>query len=747
MDPGTYLSIAGVAFQSAVFAVKAFRKGLSFSRDAERLVLRLEVERFRLQMWGENCGLATVGTGREEAGRAKDEGDSGGSVAKTNQEWRQQHDGMLPRLLPLCDVLRHQLDDVAALFREHDALSERYGLEPTTDEPTRSDKLAELVARMQRSFRRSRPRGRAVEEEKGEDEEEEPDTNDEDEDPKDAAAAAAAEPGRMRRKTSTWNKIRWSVLDLAKFEALVAELAAHVTRLNQLLAESSFGHHHYHQHHPPQPDANDVRVSIVVVGSAVDRESIDLVRSAVASAAASPASASALLRSGIERKAISADLPASLLLPPPPPLLLPPQPTTAAAARGSLRLADFALPDNFPRLSRFLAERKGGGGGLFLFERKDFDRDISPDDKRRLTERIRRLVVLLGGPRDPALLTPRAEGCIHDAEHYCWWLVFCFTEDDDGTQQQQRQQQRRQNPPTTALTLPLDRHQPISLRLLIDPKTKFRPPLEQRYALASALAGTLSELYRSSWLHKGIRSDNILFQPSSTSSPSFSSSSSSSSSSSLATTTLPLPPDFHRRPLLCGFDYTRHESEWATIDRARRSPDVAAALYRHPAYQGAAAQGYSLRYDLYSLGLVLLEVALWAPLSNFLEGRPARATSKVAVTAANGTSTTTTTTTTTARAEITLSKDMKTFHEPHARLLRRHVLRHVDAELAFRAGSPYRAAVGYCLGGDDDADGAAAGRDDDPWSVPSAAAHPALEFYDRVVVPLARLANAAAASA
>ncbi|KAL8303160.1 hypothetical protein RB600_006865 [Gaeumannomyces tritici] len=601
MDPGIYLSIAGVAFQSAVFAVKAFRKGLSFSRDAERLVLRLEVERFRLQMWGENCGLATVRTSREEAGRAKDEGDSGSGVAKTNQERQQQHDGMLPRLLPLCDVLRHQLDDVAALFREHEALSERYGLEPTTDEPTRSDKLAELVTRMQRSFRRSRPRGGAAEEEKGEDEEEEPDTDDEDEDPM-QDAAAAAEPGRMRRKTSTWNKIRWSVLDLAKFEALVAELAAHVTRLNQLLAESSFGHHH-HQHHPPQPDANDVRVSIVVVASAVDRESIDLVRSAVASAAAaatSPASASALLRSGIERKAISADLPASLLLPSPPPLLLPPQP--AAAARGSLRLADFALPDNFARLSRFLAERNGGGGGggLFLFERKDFDRDISPDDKRRLTERIRRLVVLLGGPRDPALLTPRAEGCIHDAEHYCWWLVFCFTEDDDGTQQQQQQQQqqqRRQNPPTTALTLPLDRHQPISLRLLIDPKTKFRPPLEQRYALASALAGTLSELYRSSWLHKGIRSDNILFRPSS--SPPFSSS---------PTTTLPLPPDFHRRPLLCGFDYTRHESEWATIDRGRRSPDVAAALYRHPAYQGAAAQGYSLRYDLYSLGLVLLEV-------------------------------------------------------------------------------------------------------------------------------------------
>ncbi|KLU87115.1 hypothetical protein MAPG_06120 [Magnaporthiopsis poae ATCC 64411] len=718
MDPGTYLSIAGMAFHSAVFAVKAFRKGLNFSRDAERLVLRLEVERFRLQMWGENCGLATAptaktasdGGGGEDAEETAKERDDGSVAARKQQQEQQAR--LLPRLVPLCDILRHQLDEIAALFREHEALSDRYGLEPTTEEPTRSGKLVELVARMQRSFRRSRQK------ESEDADEEEPDMDEDDNDDTVTKDAAAAEPGRMRRKTSTWNKIRWSILDLAKFEALVAELAAHVTRLNQLLAESSF-------HHParPGPDANDVRVSIVVVGSAVDRESIDLVRSAVADA--SSASASALLRSGIERKAISADLPrpTASSLPPPP---------TASVAAGSLRLADFALPEGFSRLPRFLAEKKNGNGSaLFLFERKDFDRDVSLDDKRRLTERIRRLVMLLGGPRDPAFLTPRAEGCIHDAEHYCWWLVFRFSEED------QQQQQQQQKPSTLALHH--DNHQPISLRLLLDPKTKFRPPLEQRYVLASALAGTLSELYRSSWLHKGIRSDNILFRPCT----------SGSSSTAPILPDLPLPPDFFRTPLVCGFDYSRHESEWATIDRARRSPDVAAALYRHPAYQGAAAQGYRLRYDLYSLGLVLLEVALWAPLSNFLEGRPARGGGGGKT---NGTTTTPTTTTTTTTT-TTLSKDMKTFHEPHARLLRRHVLKHVDAELAFRVGSPYHAAVKFCLGeadgdsddksGDGTADVTAV---DDPWSVPSAAANPALEFYDRVVVPLARLANTAASA-
>lgn len=43
-------------------------------------------------------------------------------------------------------------------------------------------------------------------------------------------------------------------------------------------------------------------------------------------------------------------------------------------------------------------------------------------------------------------------------------------------------------------------------------------------------------------------------------------------------------------------------------------------MYRHPNYQGEAAQGYKVQYDVYSVGLVLVEIALWMPLGSFLEG-------------------------------------------------------------------------------------------------------------------------------
>jgi hypothetical protein len=43
------------------------------------------------------------------------------------------------------------------------------------------------------------------------------------------------------------------------------------------------------------------------------------------------------------------------------------------------------------------------------------------------------------------------------------------------------------------------------------------------------------------------------------------------------------------------------------------------SLYRHPNYQGEAAQGYKIQYDIYSVGLVLMEICMWEPLTRFWE--------------------------------------------------------------------------------------------------------------------------------
>ncbi|KAI6279193.1 hypothetical protein MCOR28_002835 [Pyricularia oryzae] len=674
MDPGTYIAVAEIAFRTASFAVRTFRNGLNFSKDAEQLVLRFELERFRLHLWGENSGLVPVpGSGD----RPK----------------------LPPRLEPLCEVLKNQLEEIAGLFCQHGTLSDRYGLARTDEAPTKSERVADLVQRMQKSF--SPRRAGLIKDEDEEIEVEEIETSLQ---RLDTGNSSRSSSGSIRMTTSAWKKIRWSILDLKRFEALVSNLSSRVSTLNQLLTEAS---------QQRKAQENDSRINIVLVGSAVDQESLNLLRAAVS---VYPDTSQARL--GVERKAISADIP-----------WLPPMPALrpAPSQRRGLRLADFNLPREYEpgtAPARFLAAKKSpqpDDDGLFLFEKKVYDRGIKPDDKRKLTERIQRLVLLLSKPKSPTFLTLEAEGCIQDPEHYCWWLVFRY--------------------PSPLLPSPTNQpghrtQAPVSLAALLDPRTRFRPPLEQRYMLASRIAGTFSELFSSSWLHKGIRSENMAF-------PTLA----SSSSSSLTIDTAQLSSIGGTNAVLsslvvCGFDYSRQESEAATIDQARSSGDVATAMYRHPRYQGAAAQGYRLEYDLYSLGLVLLEIALWRPLASFLEGKPACAPAQnagksifAAAAAAGGGP----------REEVRLSRGMKLFHRPHALLLNKMVLRHVDSELAFRVGSPYHRAVVYCLKAADvyDDENGDVERFSDEEDL---ASHPALEFYNHVVVPLARLSAATAES-
>ncbi|TLS24362.1 hypothetical protein PpBr36_08941 [Pyricularia pennisetigena] len=681
MDPGTYIAVAEIAFRTASFAVRTFRNGLNFSKDAEQLVLRFELERFRLQLWGENSGLVPLpGSGE----RPK----------------------LPPRLEPLCEVLKNQLEEIAGLFCQHGTLSDRYGLARTEEAPTKSERVADLVLRMQKSFL---PRRTSLVKDEDEDEDVDVEEIETSLQRLGTGASSKSSSGPVKMTTSAWKKIRWSILDLKRFEALVSNLSSRVSALNQLLTEAS---------QQRKAQENDSRINIVLVGSAVDQESLNLLRAAVSGYPdTSPA------RLVVERKAISADVP---WLPPMP--ALPPAPSQ----RRGLRLADFNLPRAYEAgtaPARFLTTRKaaaqGDDGNLFLFEKKVYDRGIKPDDKRKLTERIQRLVLLLSKPKGPTFMTLAAEGCIQDPEHYCWWLVFRY--------------------PSPLLPSPtsLPGHvtqTPVSLATLLDPRTKFRPPLEQRYMLASRVAGTFSELFSSSWLHKGIRSDNVAF-------PALAFSSTADYGDQLSRVggggggTNAVMSSL----AVCGFDYSRQESEAATIDQARSSGDVATAMYRHPRYQGAAAQGYRLEYDLYSLGLVLLEIALWRPLSSFLEGKPAGgaaaqkaakssifAAAAAAVGGGGGGD---------GAGEVRLSRDMRLFHRPHALLLRKMVLRHVDSELAFRVGSPYHRAVVYCLKAADvydDANGDVKALCDEE----DLASHPALEFYNQVVVPLARLSAA-----
>jgi len=119
------------------------------------------------------------------------------------------------------------------------------------------------------------------------------------------------------------------------------------------------------------------------------------------------------------------------------------------------------------------------------------------------------------------------------------------------------------------------------------------PFLGDRFRLALVLVTALYELHLTNWLHKSIRSDNILF--------------------------------FMRKgvdvsslinsPYLVGFDYSRPES---ATEASEQPSDIAFDLYRHPDYRSGSTT-YRREFDIYSIGVVLVEIGLWTKIKSFYQ--------------------------------------------------------------------------------------------------------------------------------
>ncbi|KAG6364182.1 hypothetical protein INS49_005780 [Diaporthe citri] len=144
---------------------------------------------------------------------------------------------------------------------------------------------------------------------------------------------------------------------------------------------------------------------------------------------------------------------------------------------------------------------------------------------------------------------------------------------------------------------------PVSLRDLIADKDRPTPSLTSRVRLMRTLVECVEKLHAVDWLHKGLRSDNIIFFH-----------------GGLAGGDSNKGVDLSE-PYLTGFDYSRP----AGSSSMSEGPGISLAddLYRHPNVQGfnaegAAGRGFRKRHDVYSLGLVLTEVAYWKPLESIL---------------------------------------------------------------------------------------------------------------------------------
>ena len=112
--------------------------------------------------------------------------------------------------------------------------------------------------------------------------------------------------------------------------------------------------------------------------------------------------------------------------------------------------------------------------------------------------------------------------------------------------------------------------------------------LNKRFAIALTIAESVLQLHTAGWLHKNISSTSLLFL-------------------SWPDNDLPSKASI---PYLCGFEFTRNNVE----DSEAVTLDTDGELYHHPDYQAGGLNhepGFRKTYDLYSLGCVLLEVALW----------------------------------------------------------------------------------------------------------------------------------------
>lgn len=95
------------------------------------------------------------------------------------------------------------------------------------------------------------------------------------------------------------------------------------------------------------------------------------------------------------------------------------------------------------------------------------------------------------------------------------------------------------------------------------------------------------------WLHKAIRSDNIVFYWDGS------------------------RPNLEQ-PILAGYEYARHDAHDIS---ERPDPNAAWDIYRWPSIQGEAPTAVHSQkiFDIYSLGLVLMEILSWKPLGTLLE--------------------------------------------------------------------------------------------------------------------------------
>ncbi|OAP55743.1 hypothetical protein AYL99_09895 [Fonsecaea erecta] len=124
-------------------------------------------------------------------------------------------------------------------------------------------------------------------------------------------------------------------------------------------------------------------------------------------------------------------------------------------------------------------------------------------------------------------------------------------------------------------------------------------PLRDRFFLAYALALTVLNIHSSGWVHKHLWSRGVIIVPST-----------KPSRQSRSTYLI---------PYVAGWDVARPTAAKETDYMA--DYDAEANLYRHPNRQQKPSARYTLIHDLYSLGVLLMEIGAWSTVDNMFRSQ------------------------------------------------------------------------------------------------------------------------------
>ncbi|KAI2473462.1 kinase-like domain-containing protein, partial [Annulohypoxylon bovei var. microspora] len=136
---------------------------------------------------------------------------------------------------------------------------------------------------------------------------------------------------------------------------------------------------------------------------------------------------------------------------------------------------------------------------------------------------------------------------------------------------------------------------PRTLRSLLDDR-KFPITLGEKFNIATRLATSMFQLHSHNWLHKNVRSDNIVF----------------CGYEDKYDEKQRVKYEITSGPYVIGFHHGRPDGDIFYSDVPSSGMNEETLLYQHPRYKPGSSR-FRKAYDSYGLAIILIELAYWTP--------------------------------------------------------------------------------------------------------------------------------------